>query len=184
MSEVIYFADRVGKKPSPLPGSEKRAEEMAKEKGLRGCLRELGRTAPHVRTALARTRSLAERARSIVAARKLELPKPKHLAWVQGDRGILIHCILALRSDLSESSAFTCARDIEEGRSTFEEVANGRPVDADRLVALQEAWKVAEAAYKTALEEECKRSGQNRMSVGHAVEKARKKARKQSEAVS
>jgi hypothetical protein len=89
---------------------------------------------------------------------------------------MLMQCILAMRSDLSESSSFTCARDIEEGRSTFEEVANGRPIDADRLVALQEAWKAAEVAYKTALEEECKRSGQKRMSVGHAVERARKRA--------
>jgi hypothetical protein len=32
-------------------------------------------------------------------------------------------------------------------------------------------------AYKAALEEECKRSGQKRMSVGHAVERARKRSR-------
>jgi hypothetical protein len=33
-----------------------------------------------------------------------------------------------------------------------------------------------QAAYKTALEEECRRSGQNRMSVGHSVERARRRA--------
>jgi hypothetical protein len=60
---------------------------------------------------------------------------------------MLMQCIMAMRSDLSESSAFTCARHIEEGRSTFEDVANGRPVDANRLLALQEAWKAAEVAY-------------------------------------
>jgi hypothetical protein len=90
---------------------------------------------------------------------------------------MLTRCILAMRPDLNESSAFTCARDIEDGRSTFEEVANGRPVDTARLLALYDAWKAAEAAYKTALAEECKRSGQNRMSVGHAAEKARKRSR-------
>jgi hypothetical protein len=123
-----------------------------------------------------RARNLAERARAIVAAKNLELPELKHRAWEQDERGMLIQCILAMRTDLSESSAFTCARDIEKGRITFEEVANGRPVDANRLLALQEAWKAAEAAYKTALEEECKRSGQKRMSVGHAVERARKRS--------
>jgi hypothetical protein len=154
MSEVVYIADRFGKKPSPLPA------------------------APHVPTEYpsdVRTRNLAERARAIVAAKNLELPELKHRYWGQNERGMLLRCILAMRTDLSESSAFTCARDIEEGRSTFEEVANGRPVDANRLLALQEAWKVAEMAYKTALEEECKRSGQRRMSVGHAVERARKR---------
>ena len=127
-----------------------------------------------------RASNLAERARAIVAAKNLQLPKLKHRAWGEDERGVLFQCILAMRTDLSESSAFTCARDIEEGRSTFEEVANGRPVDADRLVALQEAWKAAELAYKTALEEECKRSGQKRMSVGHAVEKASKRAAERS----
>jgi hypothetical protein len=121
-----------------------------------------------------RARNLAERARAIVAAKNLELPELKHRWWQESERGTLIRCILAMRSDLNESSAHTCARDIEEGRSTFEEVANGRPVDANRLMVLQEAWKTAEVDYKTALEEECKRSGQNRMSVGHAVERARK----------
>jgi hypothetical protein len=124
-----------------------------------------------------RALNLAERARTIVAGKNLELPELKHRAWGEGERGMLMQCILAMRTDLSESSAFTCARDIQEGRTTFEEVANGRPVDANRLVVFQEAWKAAEAAYKTALEEECKRSGQKRMSVGHAVERARKRSR-------
>ncbi len=120
--------------------------------------------------------NLAERARAIVAAKNLQLPKLKHRAWGEDERGMLMQCILAMRTDLSKSSANTCARHIQEGRITFEEVVNGRPVDADRLLALQEAWKTAEAAYKTALEDECKRSGQNRMSVAHAVEKAGKRA--------
>jgi hypothetical protein len=150
MSEVVYI-DRFGKKPSSLP------------------------TTPHVSTgdpSDVRMRNLAERARAIVAAKNLELPECR---W-GGERGVLVKCILAMRSDLNESSAFTCSRDIEEGRLSFDEVANGRPVDTDRLIALQEAWKAAEAAYKTALEEECKRSGRNRMSIGHVVERARKRA--------
>jgi hypothetical protein len=151
MTEVVYIADRFSKKPSPLPA------------------------APHVPTEY--PSDVAERARAIVAAKNLELPELKQRAWMQDERGMLMRCILAMRRDLSESSAFTCACDIQEGRSTFEEVANGRPVDANRLLALQEAWKVAEVAYKTALEEECKRSGQRRMSVGHAVERARKRSR-------
>jgi hypothetical protein len=120
--------------------------------------------------------NLAERARAIVAAKNLELPELKHRYWGDGERGLLLRCILAMRPDLNESSAHTCARDIEEGRSTFEAVANGKPVDANRLVALQEAWKAAQAAYETAVEEECKRSGQNRMSVGHSIASARSRA--------
>jgi hypothetical protein len=166
MTKVVYIADRFGKKPSPLPG-----------------------VAPHVPTeddpSDVSERDLTDivrMARAIVAAKNLEVPELKHRAWgAQGARGMLLQCILAIRTDLSESSAFTCACDIQEGRATFEEVANGRPVDANRLVVLQEAWKAAEAAYKTALEEECKRSGQKRMSVGHAVERARKRSRAERE---
>jgi hypothetical protein len=158
MSEVINFADRVGKKASLRPGSEECAT-------LRAALYRASIEHPSD----VRARNLAERARAMVAAKNLELPELKHRAWMRNERGILTQCILAMRSDLNESSAFTCARDIEEGRSTFEAVANGRPVDANRLLALQEAWKAAEKAYKTALEEECMRSGQNRMSVGHSV---------------
>jgi hypothetical protein len=158
MTEVVYIADRFRqKKPSPLPGAQPQVPTENDPSDVRA-------------------RNLAERARAIVAAKNLELPELKHRWWQESERGTLIRCILAMRSDLNESSAFTCARDIEKGRSTFEEVANGRPVDANRLLVLQEAWKAAEVVYKTALEEECKRSGQKRMSVGHAVERARKRA--------
>lgn len=112
-----------------------------------------------------------------VAAKNLTLPELS-AGWrrqQEGPRYVLIRCIMAVRPDINESAAHTCARDIEEGRGTFEEIAAGRPVDADRLLALYDAWKQAEEAYKAALEEECKRSGQNRMSVGHAAEKARKR---------
>ena len=109
MSEVVYITDRFGKKPSQVPGA-----------------------APHVPTERELT-DMTRMARALVAAKNLELPELKHRAWgEQDERGMLMQCIMAMRPDLSESSAFTCARDIEAGRSTFEEVANGRPIDAEQ----------------------------------------------------
>jgi hypothetical protein len=118
---------------------------------------------------------IAQKAGAIVAAKNVELPELKHRSW-QDERQLLIRCILAMRSDPNESSAFTCARDIEEGRSTFEEVANGRPVDTARLLALYDAWKVAEVAYKTALREEGKRSSREPYECRTRVEKAPKRS--------
>jgi hypothetical protein len=169
MSEVIYFADRLGKKPSPRPGSEEWAT-------LRAALYRASTEDP---SSDMRGQGLAERALAIVAAKNLELPELKN-RWWQGERRTLVQCILAMRSDFSESSAHTCARNILDGHGTFDEVANGTPPDVSRLAELHDAWKTAEAAYKTALEEESKRSGQNRTSVGQFAAKARKKARKQS----
>lgn len=79
---------------------------------------------------------------------------------------------------MNESTAHTVARDIERGNVTFEEIAASKPIDADRLVVLFDAVKAAEAAYRAAVDEECKRSGQSRMSVGHVVDRARKRRRK------
>jgi len=56
----------------------------------------------------------------------------------------------------TEAAVHTCARDVEAGRSKFEEVAAGEPVTEESIqsvLALHCAWKEAEAAFQQGVKE-------------------------------
>src|SRR5690242_8931970 len=113
-----------------------------------------------------------KRSRTRFAARSVHRPKPPEgpaVAFWDEQRAAsawekLRADIAAARPDLSESAAHTCARDIEEGRSTFEEVASGQPVTEDSIqtvLALHRAWKEAEAAFHQGVKDLSRSSGRS-----------------------
>ena len=70
----------------------------------------------------------------------------------------------------------TCARDVEAGRSKFEEVAAGEPVTEESIqsvLALHCAWKEAEAAFQQGVKELSRRSGRSVKAIAHLIQHAR-----------
>jgi len=70
----------------------------------------------------------------------------------------------------------TCARDVEAGRSKFEEVAAGEPVTEESIqsvLALHCAWKEAEAAFQQGVKDLSRRSGRSVKAIAHLIQHAR-----------
>jgi hypothetical protein len=119
----------------------------------------------------------AERAAPRERTRAMALTRPEEEAhsgpseWEQ-----LRARVAAARPDLTESAAYTCAHDIEEGRLTFEQVAAGDPVNdwLPTLIKAHDLWKEAEASYREAVEVVARHCGRSPKAIVHVLQHTRK----------